>query len=71
MADKQGPNYTRLRWVKSKDKQVLATWFEGLGFRVTIWSAVKDDKGVWDILYVPDDRITTAPPIDLDLDILL
>lgn len=65
---KSGPKFTRVRWVKSKDKEMIASWFEGLDFRVTIWAADKDDKGVWDIMYVPDDRVATPPPIEVDLD---
>ena len=68
--NRPGPQHTRVCWVKGKNKTDIAKWFEGLGFRVTIWSADKDDNGVWDILYVPDDRVASVPPVDVDLDTL-
>lgn len=68
MTSKSGPNYTRVRWVKSKERQKIALWFESLGYRVTIWSAQQDDKGTWEILYVPDDRVAKPPPVEIDLD---
>jgi len=66
---KSGPMFTRVRWVRGKDRQAIASWFESLGFRVTIWGADKTDD-VWEIMYVPDDRVTSPPPVDIDLDSL-
>ena len=68
MAEKSGPKYTRIRFVRGTDRSAIAQWFEDLGYRVAIWAAEKDSRGVWEVLYVPDDRVTGIPPVDVDLD---
>jgi hypothetical protein len=59
------PKHTRLRYVASKNAELIPRFFEGLARRVQVWSVTHTGKKhfVW---FSPDDRGDDVKSVDLD-----
>lgn len=54
------PKTTRLRWVSSKDKNMIVKYCDTLGKRVEIYEIVFDGSE-WVLWFVPDDKGADLP----------
>lgn len=50
------PKHTRLRYVASKERDIVVSFFEALGRRVLIYGSPQWDGERWTVWFVPDDR---------------
>lgn len=60
------PQFTRLRFAKSKDPSLFQDWLESLGVRVQIYGSPQFDGESWTLWFVPDDRGVDIESINLD-----
>lgn len=60
------PKTTRLRFVKSKKPERIVEFLNALGSRVQIYGSPVWDGKAWWLWFVPDDRKTDVPSLELD-----
>ncbi len=60
------PTHTRLRYVKSKDPDLIVGFLEKLGRRVRIYGAPQYDGKSWYCWFVPNDMGADIRSVDLD-----
>lgn len=60
------PKFTRLRYARTRDIDLLQSYLELLGVRVQIYGAPVFDGSKWVLWFVPNDLGNDIPSIDLD-----
>lgn len=65
MSVPQRPEITRLRWVSSKDKNVLVQWTRAIRQRIQIYEIAREG-GKWVLWFVPGDHDKDLRSGDLD-----
>lgn len=60
------PKFTRLRYVRSKDPDMIQQFLEAVGVRVQIYGAPVWTGEAWYLWFIPDDRGADINSVNLD-----
>lgn len=60
------PKHTRLRYVRSRDPELIQQFLEAVGVRVQIYGAPVWTGESWFLWFIPDDRGADINSVNLD-----
>lgn len=63
------PKFTRLRYAKTREIDLIQSYLEAIGTRVQIYGAPVWTGSKWVLWFVPDDRLADVKSVDLDGDV--